>query len=62
LADGDDYLFGYYEYVGNDYEADMQRLAAEPRNREWLARCSPCQLPLPGESGWAVMREIYHNE
>ena len=62
LADGNDYLFAYYEYVGDDYADDMARLAVEPRNIEWLSLCDPCQLPLPGEQTWAVMAEIYHNE
>jgi L-rhamnose mutarotase len=61
LNDGRYYLFGYYEYTGNDYEADMKELAAEPRNREWLATTDPMQIPLPGERTWAMMREVYRN-
>jgi L-rhamnose mutarotase len=53
--------FGYYEYDGADIEADMAALAAEPRNREWLARCDPMQAPLDGASGWATMEQIYFN-
>jgi L-rhamnose mutarotase len=62
LGDGRFYLFGYYEYVGADYSADMARLAAEPRNKEWLALTSPMQIPLPGETSWALMEELYHND
>lgn len=62
LDDGQEYLFGYYEYTGCDYDADMARLAAEPRNKEWLLMCDPCQIPLKGEKTWAVMEEIYHND
>ncbi len=29
LDDGKDYLFGYYEYDGKDYQADMNHLAAD---------------------------------
>lgn len=60
---GDDryYLFGYYEYTGNDYRIDMEKLAAEPRNQEWLNITDPMQIPLPGEHSWAMMREVYHN-
>ena len=61
LPDGKLYLFGYYEYVGDDYEADMNHLATEPRNTEWLALCDPMQIPLPGHKGWSVMSEVYHN-
>ncbi len=61
LDDGRYYEFGYYEYTGRDYQADMQRLANEPRNRAWLSLTDPMQIPLSGESSWAPMQEIYHN-
>ena len=53
--------FGYYEYTGGDFEADMAALAEEPRNRAWLEICDPMQLPLDGETGWAVMEQVYYN-
>lgn len=62
LDDGRSYLFGYYEYDGANYEADMTRLAAEPRNKEWLAMTDPMQMPLRNEKSWAVMEEVYHND
>jgi L-rhamnose mutarotase len=62
LDDGKEYLFGYYEYTGDDYDSDMTKLAAEPRNQEWLSLCGPCQITLNDEKSWAVMEEIYHNE
>ena len=61
LPDGALYLFGYYEYHGSDYEADMARLDAEPRNREWIAMTAPMQIPFPGQAGWKIMEEVYHN-
>jgi len=62
LDDGKEYLFGYYEYVGDKYEADMEKLAAEPLNIEWLKKCDPCQKPLHGETGWARMKQIFYND
>jgi L-rhamnose mutarotase len=56
------YEFGYYEYTGEDFEGDMARLSAEPRNKEWLKVCDPLQIPLPGEESWAVMEQVYFNE
>jgi L-rhamnose mutarotase len=53
--------FGYYEYDGDDFDADMEKLAAEPRNLQWLELCNPMQRPLEGASGWAVMEAIYFN-
>jgi len=58
---GEWFEFGYYEYRGADFAADMAALACEPRNRAWLEVCDPMQLPLDGETGWAVMEQIYYN-
>ncbi len=62
MPDGKDYLFGYYEYDGKDYEQDMRDLADEPRNIAWLEQCDPCQMPLPGHTSWTPMAEVYHND
>jgi L-rhamnose mutarotase len=59
--DGKLYEFGYYEYTGNDYEGDMAKLAAEPRNQEWLKVCDAMQIPLKGEKSWAMMKEVFYN-
>jgi L-rhamnose mutarotase len=61
LDDGKYYLFGYYEYTGTDYDADMTKLSAEPRNQKWLSVTDPMQAPLHGEKSWAKMQEVYHN-
>jgi L-rhamnose mutarotase len=61
LEDGRYYLFGYYEYTGADFAADMARLAAEPRNQAWLLSTDPMQIPLPGATSWSMMREVYYN-
>lgn len=56
-------LYSYYEYMGNDYEADMAKMAADPITQEWWKLCGPCQVPLkdrkPGE-WWAEMEEVFH--
>lgn len=61
LDDGHYYEFGYYEYHGSDYETDMAKLAAEPRNIKWGELCSPMQIPLEGYEDWAMMEPIYFN-
>jgi len=56
-------LFAYFEYVGDDFEADQARIAADPVTREWWALTMPLQQPLPGqgdEAWWAPMREVFH--
>jgi L-rhamnose mutarotase len=62
MPDGKLYEFAYYEYHGDDFEGDTARLAAEPRNVEWLQQCDPMQLPLPGQKGWTEMEQVYLNE
>jgi L-rhamnose mutarotase len=61
LDDGKYYLFGYYDYTGTDYQGDMAKLSAEPRNQKWLSMTDPLQTPLAGEKSWAKMQEVYHN-
>lgn len=63
LKDG--YLFGYYEYHGEDYAADMAKMAADPKTREWWAIMQPLQEPLATRSPdewWAAMEEVFHAE
>ena len=59
----DGLLFAYYEYVGTNYEADMAKMAADPRTQEWWAIMKPLQKALdtraPGE-WWAEMEEVFH--
>ena len=56
-------LFAYFEYIGDDYEADMAKMAADSKTQEWWTRTAPMQVPLesraPGE-WWATMKEVFH--
>lgn len=65
LPDGNHYLFSYFEYVGDDFEADMAQMAADPTTQEWWEVCMPCQEPLSDrEEGewWSVMEEVFHQD
>ncbi|MFP4059627.1 MAG: L-rhamnose mutarotase [Bacteroidales bacterium] len=42
----DSFLFGYFEYTGNDFISDMQKMAEDSITREWWKRTDPCQIPL----------------
>lgn len=58
-----DLLFGYYEYVGTDHDADQARIAADPATKRWWELTDPCQESLaePGSGQWwAPMREVWH--
>jgi len=59
----DGYLFSYYEYVGNNYEADMAKMAADPVTQKWWELCIPCQEPVPTRAQgewWATMEQVFH--
>ena len=59
----DDMLFGYYEYVGDDYAADQARIAADPATQRWWALTDGLQERMPGTpegEQWATMTEAWH--
>ena len=59
----DGFLFSYYEYIGNDYETDMAKMAADPGTQRWWKVTDPCQRPIePAAQGewWAGMEEVFH--
>ena len=59
----DDYLFGYYEYIGVDHAADMARMATDPKTQEWWSIMMPMQRPLDTRGAgewWAEMEEVFH--
>ena len=58
-------LFSHFEYHGNDFSADMARMAADPRTKEWWAVCMPLQDPLKtNKEGewWGAMEEVFHED
>ncbi len=61
MPDGKNYEFAYFEYHGADYEADMAKLAKEPRNIAWLEQTDATQTPLEGHKSWTVMERIFFN-
>jgi len=61
LRDG--VLFGYYEYVGDDYDADMAAVRADPESQRWWTLTDPCQEPVPTAAAgewWAPAKELFH--
>jgi len=63
LDDGAHYLFSYFEYTGEDFPADMARMAADPTTQRWWSVCKPCQEPLKSRKEgewWADMQEVFH--
>jgi len=65
IAYRDGLLFTYFEYVGNDYIADITKMAADSVTQDWWAVCKPCLLPVESETVsdcWADMEEVFYLE
>ncbi len=65
LKEPENLLFGYWEYVGTDFEADAALMAADPKTQEWWDVCMPCQIPLETRQEgewWAMMEEVFHHD
>ncbi|MDX6346510.1 MAG: L-rhamnose mutarotase [Streptomyces sp.] len=63
LRDG--VLFSYLEYDGDDYDADMAAMAADPETKRWWQLTDPCQQPVDtADDGqwWAPMEEVFHRD
>lgn len=61
------FLFAYFEYIGEDFAADMAKIGNDPKTHEWWALTDPCQEPIEGNSKgslegnwWAGMEELFH--
>ena len=58
-----EYLFSYFEDDGEDYDADMAKMAEDPATQHWWDLVKPLMQPLDdrreGEF-WSDMEEIYH--
>jgi L-rhamnose mutarotase len=58
-------LFAYLEYVGDDFAADMAKMAADPTTLAWWKHTDPLQEPLPDRhpgEWWATMHEVFHTD
>ena len=65
IEPGKHYLFAYFEYTGDDFKADMEKMAADPVTQKWWELCEPCQIPLENRKEgewWASMEEVFHTD
>jgi L-rhamnose mutarotase len=63
LKEPENLLFGYWEYVGTDFEADMAAIAADPETQRWWQLTDPCQTPFESRKAgehWATMEQVFH--
>ena len=61
----DNTLFAYFEYIGDDYAADMNKMAACPKTREWWTITDPMQERVPNAKEgewWSAMDEVFHTD
>lgn len=65
-VDGKLFLFSYFEYVGDDFNADMKKMADDMETQRWWKETDPCQLPLSDAAAsgkiWSEMEEVFHTD
>lgn len=63
LREPENLLFGYWDYTGVDYAADMKWLGEQDVTKRWLALTDACQTRLETAAEgewWSMMPEIFH--
>lgn len=59
------HLFSYFEYVGTDFQADMEKMADDPETQRWWKETDPCQTRLTGTPDgeqWLSIPEVFHTD
>ena len=56
-------LYGYFEYIGSNFEEDMKKMREDSVTRSWWLLTTPCQealeYRLDGE-WWMNMEEVFY--
>ena len=63
LKKGEWYLFSTFEYVGDDFAADMARMAADPATKRWWKHTDPLQVAVETRKEgewWHGIEEVFH--
>ncbi len=58
-------LFSYFEYVGDDIDADMAKMGEDQTTQDWWAVCKPLQRQVDevvGDEWWHTIPEIFHHD
>ena len=56
-----DYLFSYYEYIGDDFETDMKEKAKCKNQAEWQIECGKFKTLIDGKAS-IPLEEFWHND
>ena len=62
LREPENLLFAYWEYVGDDFQADMKKMQDDPETQRWWSFTDPCQEPLASRKHgehWALMEQVF---
>ena len=65
LREPENLLFAYFEYHGDDLQADMAVMEADEATQRWWKITDPMQEPLEtAEDGqwWAPAEEVFHTD
>ena len=59
----EDFMFGYLEYTGIDFDGDMGKMQQIPIVEKWTKLMIDCFNPFPNNennNSWVMMDEIFH--
>lgn len=61
----EDLVFAYFEYIGEDYDGDMEKMAEDPVTQEWWTYTKPCFVRYamgPDDEFYQDMQQIFYFE
>ena len=61
----EDFMFGYLEYTGNDFDSDMGKMQQIPIVDKWTKLMIDCFNPFPNNDdnkSWVIMDQIFFME
>ena len=61
----EDFMFGYLEYDGDNFDKDMSEMQSIPIVEKWTSLMIDCFNPFPGHednNSWVLMDEIFYLE
>lgn len=63
IFERNNFLFAYFEYIGEDFEKDMEAMAADPETQRWWSVVRPlCEAvdDAPEGAHWTDLTEVFH--
>ncbi len=57
----EDYIFSYFEYIGNDFEADMEKKKKLAISSEWQKLCGSYKKLIDGQPA-IQLTEFWHHD